>query len=152
LPAAIVDSSVEVKPRNSCAALGDRLGARDAGGHGHPLRQAVADEAAPDAGRLQRVGEELGQRAVDVRSRVAAQQHGDVVGLEHRARRVAREADRVDECAHPAAGAVVERQVALRLARDMAAEVGEAPRDGDAEPRRPLDAPQSLLEVALRTA
>ena len=127
----------------------------------HLLRQAdaaveaAAGEALPDA-----------RRAEDAQSRGRAPARRRRCGRAGRCaaaprrrsargscRRVAREADRVEE--RGLLGAAVARQVPIRGRRDVAPEVRQAPGDRDAEPGRrrriaPVEVGERLLELALR--
>ena len=121
-------------------AVRDQVGARDTRGRRHLLRQALpavhlAGEALADARHGERAFQAVGdlrRRRPDVLLVVAAEEEGDVVGLEQRLVRVARKADRVDQRAllRPA----VERQVHVRGVRNVRPEVRQAPRDRDREP------------------
>ena len=141
----------------------DEIGARNTGGHRHLLRQALlaveaaARKAAADARRREdaEVVEDRLARGVDVLAAVAAQQHGDVVALEERRVRVAREAAARQQ--HRLARAMVERQVRPRLPRHALVEVRQPPRDRDAEPRRVRRVPrverlERSLEIVLGRA
>ena len=93
--------------------LGDEIGAGDAGGHRHLLGQApraveaAAGESFANARHAEHPVQLLEQRvrAVGDRvQRVGAEEHGDVVLLEHRLRRVAGEADGVLQRTHRLSG------------------------------------------------
>ena len=92
---------------------------------------------------------------------VAPEQERDVVGLEDRRVRVAREALRVLERRHRPVGtggcAPVDRKMLLGRPRNHPAEVGQPPRDGDRKTRRArlvpsLERAERLLEHPLRLA
>ena len=116
----------------------DQGRARDAGGDGELLRQrlaaveAAAREAAADRRDLEelRVTQPL-LGVVDVRVRVGAEEDRDVVRLEPRRRRVAREAVGVED--HGTARASVVRQQPAGRVRHEPAEVRQPPCHGHAE-------------------
>ena len=121
--------------------------AGDSGRERHPLRQAhpalepTAGEADAHACRLEEVEREQRLRgALDGVLVVAAQEEGDVVGLEDHVLGVAREADRVgerfDRVSLCARGAQVHGDVRGGLVRDETVEVGEPPGSRHAEPGR----------------
>ena len=126
-----------------------------------PAGEPAALEALADARQVEeavRVREERLRRVGHVLALVAPEQDRDVVGLENRRVRVAREALSVLECRHRSVGArggaAVDRKVLLGQARYQAAEVGQPPGDGDRKPGRvrlvpPLDRTDRLLEAAL---
>ena len=139
----------------------DQIGAVHARCHRHLLRQALgpaeaaAGEPPANARRLKQaqVLEERLRALAHVVERVAAQEHGDVVRLQHGRVRVAREADRRQE--RELAGPAVMWGVLRPRLRHVSLEVGKAPRDRDAEPRggrreAAVEAGERILEVALR--
>jgi hypothetical protein len=135
-------------------AVRDEVGAGHVRGEGHPLREPAAGESLADTCHPEdvQVVEERGRARDDVCPLVGAQEDGDIVVLEDRLRRIAREADRVEQSR--LACTAVERKVRLGLARDVVAEVRQPPTDRDAEPgrRRGIEAALELHERVLELA
>ncbi len=107
------------------------------------------------------VREQRAGRVGDVLPLVAPEKERDVVGLEDRRVRVAREALRVLERRHRPLGAggcaPIDRKMPLGRPRNQPAEVGQPPRDGDRKAGRArlvprLERAERLLERPLRLA